>query len=81
MFTFKRLSKSFKIHMMSDSIITILNYIGLKYHMCVYIYEHMQGIMILPLKNSLQTMSLSSYWLYVNQYTQIGDLVRVDRSQ
>lgn len=40
-----------------------------------------QDITILPLKIILQTMSLPSYGLYVNQYTQRGDLVRVDMSQ
>lgn len=59
MFTFKRLSKSFRIHMMADSITAILNDIGLKYHMCIFIDE--QDIMLLLLKNVLQTMSLSSY--------------------
>lgn len=53
--------QSFKIHMIPDSIITVLIYIGLKYHMYVYMDEYMQGITILPLKNILQTMSLSSY--------------------
>lgn len=43
--------------------------------------KHMQDITILPLKIILQTMSLPSYGLYVNQYTQRGDLVRVDMSQ
>lgn len=41
----------------------------------------MQDIMILPLKIILQTMSLPSYGLNVNQYTKMGDLVRVDASQ
>lgn len=61
MFTFKCLSKSFRIHMMADSITAILNYIGLKYHMCIFIDEHTQDIMLLLLKNVLQTMSSSSY--------------------